>query len=370
MNRILVLSLLVALGWCSSAVADERPDSLVVEDAYRATLATWADGRFDHAVGALADLESRLAADEAAACLAWARRNTLEGLAREEPESLLPVLTLHVDTWLRHVREKRYAFALAATREALPGLELYAETGGEGAGEHAGRLLVHWAELLISSPYPEGADELLDAALVHAPELPEALLLRALLAERAWDYEVALPDLDRLLELRPEDDHARLRRGVNLARAGRFDDAVRDLGMVARGRGDAWMRVLAYEELARLASLHGRGDDAIALLQEALGQLPESEQLAVQLTYHLRRRDGRPSLLAGEVLNAFIADTGVAPRLRYEHEPRRLGELRPRLFAEVDRRRPLLAAALARLPRDDAGRPTSPVCRRKARWLE
>ena len=369
MNRIRVLSLLVGLGWSSSAIAAERPESVAVEDAYRATLAAWADGSFEAAVGALADLESRFAAGGPAACVAWARHNTLASLSRAEPESLLPALTLHVDTWLRHVRQKQFWLAFSATREALPIVELYVGTGETGAGERAGWLLVHWAALLIESSYPEGADDLLDAALVHAPELAEALLLRALLAERAWEYEAALPDLDRLLALRPGDDHARLRRGVNRARAGNLDAAVSDLGTVARGHGDAWVRVLAYEELARLASARGRGDDAVALLQEALGRFPESEQLAVQLTHHLRRRDGRPSLLAGEVLNAWIADTGVAPRLRYEHEPRRLGELRARLYAEMDRRRPLLASALSELA-GDAGRPTSPLCRKQARWLE
>lgn len=244
----MAMALIVLTGPTARAAGE---DSAIVEDAYRAAVAAWAAGSFDEGNRDLEDLEARFDDQRDQPCVDWAESHTVEELSAADPEALLPVLAVHVNLWRLHTRSHGFRLAFM-TRERLERwLDLYAGRAGPGAGARAADLLVFWAKSMLASGFPQDTGEVLDLALSYVPELPEALYLRVLVAERSWDYEQALPFLEKLMALDPSDPHARLRYGVNLGRCGRIADAARELAAVARSGGEPWERILAYEELAR-----------------------------------------------------------------------------------------------------------------------
>lgn len=366
--RLLPSAALTAAVLAVTSSSAGRADSALVEDAYRSAVAAWAAGSFGDAYAAVAELEERFTGGEAIRCIDWAESHTARELAAADPEALLPLLALQVNLWRLHIRDHAFWLALMTRERLEPWLDLYVERAEAGGTARAARLLVFWADSMLASGFPQDTRRLLDRALRYSPELSEALYLRALVAERSWEYEEALPYLRQLLTLDPGDHHARLRYGVNAGRIGRVEEAVFELAAVARSEAEPWSRIIAYEELGRLEAGRGRLEEAITTVQESLGHFPESEQLALQLAFFLRLRDDRPSLLAGHILDAWVEDTGAAPRFRYEHEPRNIDELARRLAEDVESRRSRLGRALEEVM-SASDRESSPHCRRKARLL-
>ncbi|RMH17699.1 MAG: hypothetical protein D6696_15060 [Acidobacteria bacterium] len=346
-----------------------RPEPLVIEDAYRLALRHWGSGRLELGGGLLVDLEQRFAGSEERACIDRLERHTFERLLDAEPEAGLVVMGLHVALWAEQVKQRHFALAIGTEQRLEGWIDAYAEAAGEAAAEPLAWLLVHWGEVKGWSLYPAGAEELLARAAALAPLRTEAPRLSILLAEKTWRYNAAVAWAERLLAIVPGDPEAALRHAVNLARTGKEEASRAELAALAAGDAEPWVRILAYEELARLETRRGAPGRAIALLQEATGRFPRSEQLALQLAHALRRRDGRPSPLAVEILDAWQGDAGPSPRVRYDSEPRRIDGLRQHLQAALDRRRPLLARTLEAIEADDGTRIKAPHCWGKLRLL-
>ena len=362
------------------AEGQRRNEALVLEDAYRATVAAWGSGEYILAVDALADLERRFVREEDRRCLDWMERHTLETLARRDPEVLLSLLSLRVALWEHHLGNRRFWLARRASRRLVDAVELAARQDMPSARPLAARFLTYWGERELVLNLFEDAEETLGRALELDPELPEALALRALIFERLGENEAAMTDLERLAALRPDDPEARLRLGIQLGRGGRVAEAVKILRGLVGARsssahgvfdpGDAWVSVLAIQEAARLLAGGGSGlREAIELVEEGLERHPESERLKIQLAHLLRRRDGWASPLAAELLDGFAGDPGPSPRFLYEPLSRDMDSLRRTLLAEIDRRGESLVEILAR-PASDAARSKSIHCQRKTRLLE
>ena len=164
----------------------------------------------------------------------------------------------------------------------------------------------------------------------------------------------ALPHLDRLLALEPENPAARVRRALVTVKAGRVDRGEELLEELTTS-GPTWTRDLATQEFARLLAAGGRKDEAVALLRQGLRELPR-EKLSLQLAALLDPRwtdswevlgvwlDGpRPAGPAG--------DSEPSARWIYEGGAKEdLDALRVELGSEVSGRLAGLERTLSQLP--------------------
>jgi tetratricopeptide (TPR) repeat protein len=131
-------------------------------------------------------------------------------------------------------------------------------------------------------------DRRLDAALAYFDRMPESardsyavLRNRALILEMMQRYDEALGVLDRCRELRPEDPHLWLARGVVLLRAG---DVGASLEALHRYRSAPELKTpepLYYATAVLVGALAGRFDWAVSVGREGLGHHPDSGPLLV-----------------------------------------------------------------------------------------
>jgi Tfp pilus assembly protein PilF len=166
------------------------------------------------------------------------------------------------------------------------------------------------------------AEQLLRRALEIEPHDPEVCLALAAIHEKLGRYAQA----GEVLESVPLDRmgaEGRLRLAVNLARTGQDERATWRLELLFRGAGPAWVRVVACQELARLALLHNDAAAAAETLRRGLERWPDHPALQLQLAFAMDRL-GKPRE-AGRLLEEL--DGGSAPRVsseryRYNRWPR------------------------------------------------
>lgn len=124
------------------------------------------------------------------------------------------------------------------------------------------------------SAEPEAAVADFDAALKLAPTMRDALANKAItLADHLNREAAAVPVLDTLLDLYPDDIEARAGRGVYLARLGRAAGARRDAADVLAAEPTAFRKYQAAGLYAQLAKYNPAGpdrDEALRLLALAL----------------------------------------------------------------------------------------------------
>ncbi len=155
-------------------------------------------------------------------------------------------------------------------------------------------------------------------ALALAPELDEARLGAAAVAEWIGEYREAV-DVMRSQENSPgAGGEALLRLGVNLRRLGEERRARAVLQRCASADAPQWARVVALEELARMELAAGRPGEAVALLAPAVGSLPGEPSLRLLLAHAL---EGSGDMAAAAMLLRELAAApgGLeeSPRLRY-----------------------------------------------------
>ncbi|HWM91577.1 MAG TPA: tetratricopeptide repeat protein [Thermoanaerobaculia bacterium] len=112
-----------------------------------------------------------------------------------------------------------------------------------------------------------------------------------------------------------------------------------------------WVRTVAWQELVHLHLRADRQTDAVALLRQAVSQLPGQTQLAVQLAYLLERQGSAAD--AQKVLAGIrTAETsGGSPRHRYGQWPAAaLDDVRRSLTQQSLLRLAALARALESTP--------------------
>jgi tetratricopeptide (TPR) repeat protein len=284
-------------------------------------------------------------------CLQKVEDHTLDSLAKLEPEALLPLSYLYLAVSIDQSQHGRPWLAGPNRDRSLSLLDLYVERAGDPgtARGPAALLLIRLADSLFSQgTYQLGlwARDVFLQALKLDPGNPAARYWAAFLEEKYGGYSAALKHLRRLAAARPGDREVELRRAVNLGRTGKTSEATAALEDVARSDAPGWLRIVAYQELARLPEK--KGADAIAYLREGLQRFPDEAQLTLQLAYHLRR-DWRASTALVEGVEArWQGDPGDSPRVLYERaRDDDLAVAERLLESEVGRRQGDLERALA-----------------------
>jgi TolB-like protein/Tfp pilus assembly protein PilF len=162
----------------------------------------------------------------------------------------------------------------------------------------------------------QGARQDIERALGLQPELPDALAARA--SYRTYverDPTAALRDLERALELAPNDADTRSLAGLTARRLGRFDEAIahfRESARLMPGQPEYHLR--AFETLEGL----GRYDEAEMQRQEFVRRFPSSHFGAELAGFRLRY------LATGETAGWRSAYERLAPTLDARSRTRHL----------------------------------------------
>lgn len=262
--------------------------------------------------------------------LARGQMEAAEELAKIEPESVPPLVRLHLDLYAHHLDRRQYLLSTHSRRMAEVLLEVYVKNSrSPDTGAVAAGALVEMARHLLDRGNEFEAWKLLVRAVEHQPDNRTALLTLTAVTEMLGEYELAVDTAKKLTDALPEEAEGWLRLGVNLRRIKR-DRAAREsferaLKVTAAPQ---WVSQLAFEELARLHLDEGDPRAAMALLNRALERFPDGERLHIQAAAASTRmgaiQDARQQLNTLDRLIA-VGNGGTAgggsPRLRYDQWP-------------------------------------------------
>jgi Flp pilus assembly protein TadD len=272
-------------------------------------------------------------------------------LSGEDPECLLPILMLHLESYEEHYRERR--FGLAGHSRVLVGriTDWFVEegSGAESPGPLAA-LLTSLAELAERHHMMFESQILLRKVLDLSPEHETARLLLALSYERVGFHNRARDQLKELLTYNSKNMEARLRLAIMLARQGQFEVSIQQLRRLIREGPEDWILDLSYQTLAQSLGRLGRHGEAVSTLKQAVGRLPGEQRLHVQMAYWLDRSGRREE--AAEILKRIPYRTTAesSHRLRYtEHASSSVALLRRELRTNVSVRLPRLGVVVARM---------------------
>ncbi|MCB1032971.1 MAG: hypothetical protein KDD47_03950 [Acidobacteria bacterium] len=206
-------------------------------------------------------------------------------LARENPESLVPLLHFHEQQYERHHGKGQYLLATHSRQLSVRLAEAYLErVKSEGARRIVAANLVSLAGYLQQVGSEPSARRAFERALEYEPDNEAALLgLGANLEGYAGDYEGAEKVLRKLVEVRPRNVEGRLRLAVNLRRLGRREEAEQQLRQCLAPPAPRWVRAVAYQELADSLSAAGAAAEAVEVLREGIRELPDQQRLHIQL---------------------------------------------------------------------------------------
>lgn len=128
------------------------------------------------------------------------------------------------------------------------------------------------ASLLIEYERPRDAISDLDALINYYPDLDQAYALRAL--ANASNFRAALQDLDRAVELQPDNPWHRVDRGRILMRLGRLEDAEQDFSLALLDE-ETRDHFLVIASRAQLRDMLGRTEEAVADFQRVFELRPD-----------------------------------------------------------------------------------------------
>lgn len=337
-------------------------DLTAIQSAYRGVLSRWAAGTRTQALADLARLEEGVVGLDGTGLerLFKAEGQIVRELEARDPESLLPVLVLHHDTYASYRDRNNPFLSTHARRMTLALAELYAERGaGQGAKVSTARVLVSLGSYLQEASLLSLAARLYGRAVEFDPDSEVALLGLGALFEKSGKYEVAAKYLEHLVEVHPNQHEGRLRYGVTVARLGRTAEAERQLERLIAADPPGWVLNLGYQELAKIYAEKGADAKAVELLRRAVRRFPEDARLQVQLAAVLERSgESRAALEAAErvySLRPAAAGGGESPRYRYSRwAPDALVTLRTSLRETSDARLGVLTQALtSSIPRGE-----------------
>ncbi len=242
-------------------------------------------------------------------------------LADSRAEAIVPLLALHHDIFLRRCRTGDRLLATHAMMLASDLAELLAARVPELRPSAADALASLGEELAEAAGRLQALD-LFHRAVALDPGHVPALFATAMVHEWYGETDDAITAFEAVLRAEPESWEARLRLGVNLQRRGqrRAADLLRGcLDPAAPG----WVRVIAYEELARDLLDRGNTAGARALLVAGAAALPDAQSLLVLHAY-VAELDGdgttSRSILDTVATTAPRADR-TSPRRRYASWP-------------------------------------------------
>jgi tetratricopeptide (TPR) repeat protein len=240
-------------------------------------------------------------------------------LIKEDPGSLAPIIMLHHDLVHSYTVRNQVVLANHAWRMTADLSEMLCNVEkSPECRDRAAQTLVSLACIMIEETATSAATALFSRALKMAPDNPTALMGLAAIHERMGSYEKALPLLEKLVKNEPRYYEAKLHYGVNLSRTGRIRRAAVNLRELSRGGSPAWIRALAYQELAQLMIRRERMEAAEKVLREGAERFPRNQRLRIQLAFLLDRTQ-RP-WEASELMEALEPEREGGegtPRLRY-----------------------------------------------------
>jgi Flp pilus assembly protein TadD len=312
------------------------------------------EGDWDGARDAVVELESAALGSggrRELAMIARIERQIVSELVTTDPGVLRPISLLHRAVFRQHL-------AFGEDRLADNAWPLAAElaekvSDGQRLGNSPGftqTLLVSLAADLVRATAVISAIDLLNRAVEIAPGDPSALLALGATYERSGAYEEAVLPLRRLVREHPDNAEGELRLAINLAREGKTEEAVTRFQDLIKDTAPTWIKVIAYQELARLVA----ASDAEPVLKEGVKRFPGNQALQVQLAFLLDNlgRAAEAAAVVEEIcLRANAPET--SPRVRYPAWPslglegkiivleREMESLLPALVTALDARAPL-----------------------------
>jgi len=336
-----------------------RIDAGAVGAGYRKALSRLAEGDREGGRSAVRDLEAAVLTGDrrsSSANLLEVELNVAHDLARKDPETLIPLITLHQILYRESVRKQ--AFLLSThDRELVFGLvDLYATRSGSPDGrKKAARFLMGLgAEMTWNAP-PSLRARLFRQILSYDEHQHVAILCMAIDSERQGKYAEAVGILEQLLQTQPHHSEARLRLALNLVRLGKIQEARKHLQELSTSNAgdmgeEVWPLAVAFQELSRIVLAAGDLDGAEKILRQGLRRLPEDDKLALQLALVRElRKDPRGARDAVSRLTAQGAASivGGAARHRYNRIPlEQLEQAWSELQQSAVEQLPVLAAAL------------------------
>lgn len=269
-------------------------------------------------------------------------------LAKEDPRIYISVLGLY-----------RWAHSLAVMRrdwrmqQQLYGdltrlVDEFVERVDEPAAFRIGASILfsagltsrNWGDLAIALEAMEDAHDL-------DPDNPVILHAAAAIYEKKGLYHSARTRLQKVVAL-GNSDEARLRLALCRMRSGQRKKAVRSLAEIAEGFGEPWLRVVAFQERAKLALAGGDQASAEEIARAGLEAFPHDESLAVLVAFLAGPRDPGARLIVNRLTSRPGEGPGDrTPRGRYNVWPMDtlVGEQRlDRLVADES---PVLAGVLS-----------------------
>lgn len=279
-------------------------------------------------------------------------RNQLEvarRLATDDTEILPPLMMLHHQAYLDHLRLEQFALAGHSGRvvRALAELMLDRDPPAESLAVASG-ILTSLAEHGHRNRMLTPSQLALEDALDMNPVNQDALLLLAVNYEWLGRYEESARLLERLVEVAATHSEARLRLAIMRQRTGETVEAERHLERLLRERASSWILSLAYQTLAGLLREQERHAEAVELLRRGRARLGSDQRLHV-LSAHALDRVGRPAEAHRLLLDLPIDDNDRTPRFRYgESLTSPLVSLRRSVDRGVAVRLPRLAAVRER----------------------
>ncbi len=316
-------------------------------------LSSVASGQLDSAPLALAAMELEIFDSEGDAALSLledGESRVIAHLAARDPEALVPILVLHLETHRNYLRDRLYSLlghagervdAIARTYVELSSTELAGEVAADA-------LATLGADLQTARARPQ-ALRMFSRALELDPRNRFARLSLAIGYEGSGRYEDAVLNLKELMIFDPSFEEGRLRLAVNLHRIGESSEATRYLRDLLAPAITPWIRSLAYQELARIHLDQGRPGAAADLLRDGVRRMPDQPRLIIQLAYALDRA-GAVAESSQIMLQAENADprSGATPRSIYNSSiSAGLASAENSLSTQSMTRLPALGASLA-----------------------
>jgi Tfp pilus assembly protein PilF len=287
--------------------------------------------------------------------VAWEQRRhgqlgVAEKLMQQGVGILLPILDLHDQAQLTLRRQGR---SLAADQERIMVLQL-GDRFAQRASTETMRVVAADIFAVLAggfhqrSPGPTAAG-LYRRALQYNSRNPAALGGMAHLFESRGQYRKSLAYLELLFAVRPERQETRLRRAINLIRSGRRSEGASGLAQLVENAAEAWIVVIALEELIRSAIDAGDFEEARALISQHRTRVQNEPTLIVMAAY-LDERLGSESIGASlsKQLEAASRASPTASRYRYAQWSADLYlEARARNRSAANEYRRMLGLALA-----------------------
>lgn len=357
-GRVLAGLLMVGTVAASPALgAAIRADE--VRSEYRHILGLVAAGKREQALSELVAFETGVVGDQQA----WRyidkiwhiKLGVIRELLEVQPVQLLrPIILLHHDAYFEYAELGRRYLAGHSRQMAAELAEIYVQRAGTPeAVEFSGWVLTSLGAYLWSPNSVGESAELFYRAQLADPGNEIAVLGLSAAYEKKGDYDKAIEYLERAIQLDRGNSEARLRLVLCRLRGGTETpaDAMRQLAALADDGSPAWIRSVAFQEMARIQIHDGDLAAAEATLRHGLKALPGDQDLSLQLAAVLERQGRRAEAI--DVVETITPTMEDSPRERYDFwVPLGIEEARVEHLGEEKDSLAALGAGLSAVPKE------------------